>query len=448
MKILVSGAVFLAAMSTLGASALAETARRIDLPGLLEAARRSPSVEVARARARAAGAKVDEVGRAWIPQLELTAVGGPSPRIDCMPSVEDCASTSPTEPGIRFEGVFARIDARLFMPIYTFGKLSAGRRAAEAGARAQEALVTAAENDVTLDASRAYYGVKLARELILMLQEGRGNVETALKRVERDLERGQGDVTESDRHRLRGFMAEIDARLSEARRVERIALAGVRLFGGAEDLDVDEAPLEEVKGELGTLEEARARAVAGRPERRAALEGARAAGELAAVETRRWFPDLLLGAQATLARAGGADDPDNAFANDPFNVTSASAGLIVRWVLEPGTRPAKVRGARAEAARARATADFATAGVAAEAAKAWAEAADAKERLEASRLGEKETRAWLVSTLQAMSAGLVEPKELGDALLAWFNMRARVLQAIFDWDVAVVSLKRATGAQP
>jgi hypothetical protein len=47
-----------------------------------------------------------------------------------------------------------------------------------------------------------------------------------------------------------------------------------------------------------------------------------------------------------------------------------------------------------------------------------------------------------------MSAGLVEPKELGDALLAWFNMRARVLQAIFDWDVAVVSLKRATGAQP
>jgi hypothetical protein len=51
----------------------------------------------------------------------------------------------------------------------------------------------------------------------------------------------------------------------------------------------------------------------------------------------------------------------------------------------------------------------------------------------------------LVSTLQATSAGLAEPKELADALLAWFTMRARVLQATFDWDVSVLALHRAAG---
>ena len=50
-----------------------------------------------------------------------------------------------------------------------------------------------------------------------------------------------------------------------------------------------------------------------------------------------------------------------------------------------------------------------------------------------------------MSTLQATQAGLAEAKDIPDALLAWFNMRARVLQAIFDWDVGVLTLARATG---
>jgi len=114
-------------------------------------------------------------------------------------------------------------------------------------------------------------------------------------------------------------------------------------------------------------------------------------------------------------------------------------------MLDFGTRPGKVRGAAAEAAQAHVKAEFATSGVAAEADKAWVEARDAKDRLQASRLGEKETRAWLISTLQANEAGLGEPKDVADALLAWFNMRARLLQALFDWDVGSLTLARATG---
>jgi outer membrane protein, multidrug efflux system len=104
-----------------------------------------------------------------------------------------------------------------------------------------------------------------------------------------------------------------------------------------------------------------------------------------------------------------------------------------------------VRQARAVEKHARAQSDLARDGVAADADRVWAEAVDARDRLAASQRGEREARAWLVSTLQAMEAGLVETKDLADALVAWFGMRARVIQATFEWNVGVLALKRAIG---
>ncbi|HET6347312.1 MAG TPA: hypothetical protein VFH51_20435, partial [Myxococcota bacterium] len=57
-------------------------------------------------------------------------------------------------------------------------------------------------------------------------------------------------------------------------------------------------------------------------------------------------------------------------------------------------------------------------------------------------------RAWLASVLQAEAAGLVEPRDLADALLQHFMMRARAMQAIFDWNIGVLTLQRATGTLP
>ena len=36
-------------------------------------------------------------------------------------------------------------------------------------------------------------------------------------------------------------------------------------------------------------------------------------------------------------------------------------------------------------------------------------------------------------------------KDLADAYIAWFQMRARWAQAVFQWNVAVVRLGRASG---
>jgi outer membrane protein TolC len=389
-------------LATTLSTILAHAETRVDLATLVARAKKNAQVDMVRAGAEGARAKRDEVSRAWTPHIEMTTVGGPSPEIRCNPSPENCVETTPTEKRIGFEGIFFHLEASVVMPVYTFGKISAGTRAAEAGIRAADALAAAAEAQAVLDASRAYYGVKLARELLLMLDEGAEALDSEIERIDDQIKKGKGDVTESDRHRLKALRAELDARVSEARRGERMALAGVRFFvGGADgaDADVDDAPLAAVEADLPTREEARARS-ASRAQKQAADAGVAAAGELVAVEKARWFPDLVAVGQTTFARSSSTDDPKNAFYSDPFNVTSFSIGVALRWAIDPFSRPTKIAQARADEKKAVATAKFAETGVAAEAEKAWADASDARDRLTATRRGEKEARAWYVATLQ------------------------------------------------
>ncbi|MBI5543384.1 MAG: TolC family protein, partial [Deltaproteobacteria bacterium] len=192
-----------------GAGAAEPAARKLTLDAVLEHARGQPSVEAARASAREAHARAREVSRSWLPTLEVTVVGGPSQNINCHPSPAQCITTEPSETRLGFDGLFGRIDGKLFMPLFTFGKISNGIDAAEAGAVAGDALAEGAEHGAVLDAAKAFFAVKLGRELLLMLAEGLDYVDDELVREEEQLEKGSGEVTESDHRRVLTLRAEI-----------------------------------------------------------------------------------------------------------------------------------------------------------------------------------------------------------------------------------------------
>ena len=46
---------------------------------------------------------------------------------------------------------------------------------------------------------------------------------------------------------------------------------------------------------------------------------------------------------------------------------------------------------------------------------------------------------------QNFAVGLAETRDFSDALVAFFGMRTRYLQAVYDLDIALSSLARATG---
>ena len=93
----------------------------------------------------------------------------------------------------------------------------------------------------------------------------------------------------------------------------------------------------------------------------------------------------------------------------------------------------------------RAQSELAALGAGYDAETARSEAQSAHDKVVAAGEGEKAARTWLASILQNEAIGTAEAKDLADAYIAWFQMRARWATSVFQWNVAVVRLGRATG---
>jgi outer membrane protein TolC len=424
-------------------AAAAQEATRLTFEQVLARAQQGPRARMAAGDTDAARARVDEADAARLPKVSALGYLAPSPDIECLNP--ECTRTDPEDFALRFSGVLGGGSLSAVQPIYTFGKIGAARDAARAGVRAQEKLEDATAGDTAVDAARAYWGLKLARELRYMLEDGIAEIDKALARLDERIGEGGGEVTLQDRLRIATLLAEARIQLGEARQAEASALAGLRALVALDDADVDEAPIDPVAYALAEEPSYLARAAASRPEIAAALAGARAADKLADYESRYYWPDLAVVGSLGIVRAQGVDDPPSALIIDPYNGTSGALALVLRWQLEPWTTRAKVDRARAAARKAGALADLAAIGAGYEARTAFAEATGARERLTAATQGEQSARAWLASVLQADAIGTSEPRDLADAYIAWFQMRARLVNAMFQWNVATVRLGRATG---
>ncbi len=436
-------AVLLGSLALLSTPGRAEPAR-VELPELVRRAQASERARMAVADRDAARARAGEADAARWARITATGFVAPSPSITCVDP--DCTATDPSDFALRFSGVFAGAQVQVTQPLYTFGKLSAVREAARLGLEAQAALADATAGDLALDAARAYWGLKLARELRWMLEDGDEQISRAIERLDERLASGDAEVTIQDRQRVEVLVAEARVQLAEARQGEATALAAVRALGGDPGLDIDEAPLEAVAFDLDA-DEARAVEIAraGRPEVRAARQGALAARRLADLEAAGYLPDLALVGSLGYARAQGVDDAPSAFSYDPYNGATGALAVVMRWQLEPWTTSARVARARAGERRAQALADLAVTGATLDARAARAEATGARQKLDAATAGEQAARAWLAAVLQADAIGAAEARDLADAYIAWFQMRARLVGAIFQWNVAVMRVRRAAG---
>lgn len=416
---------------------------RLSLDDLVARAQTSQRAQMSAADRDGAAARVGEADAARWAKITATAFLAPSPEIHCVDPT--CITTDPTDFALRFAGAFGGGQASLTQPLYTFGKLAAVRDAARAGLVAQGALADATAGDLAVDAARAYWGLKLARELRWMLEDGEEQIAQAVGHLDEQLAAGDGEVTPQDRQRVAVLLAEARAQLADARAGEAQALAAVRALAEDATADIDDAPLEALTFEPVTDEVGVAQAEEARPEVRAARAGAVAAGRLADFEQRQYLPDLAAVASLTVTGAQGVDQPPGAFAYDPYNQVGGALALALRWTIEPWSTRARVQRARAGERRAQALARLAVVGADYDARTALAEARGAQEKLSAAEGGEQAAKSWLAAVLQAEAIGTAEAKDLADAYIAWFQMRARVVSAIFQWNVAAMRIRRAAG---
>jgi outer membrane protein TolC len=449
-------AALLAALSCAG-TAEAEP-RRYTLDRLVEMARRSyPGVEAARQAVAAMEAKLFQARWAWIPQGTVTGLLAPAPERRCKNMVVNgetinCIKTeeiirNDSLDSISIKGVYGRIELELGMPLYTFDKLGAAKRAALAGLSARKAQVKVAQHKVAADVAKAYWGLKLAREILHTVKEGQGHLVKAIKKVEADLDQDKGEVTESDRLRLKTAAAEVESRLHEAKKGEELARVTLAALTGIRDrdFDVDEEVLEVIPGKTKSLTRYLELAHQNRPEVKALKAAGLARQAAVDLEKSRFYPDLLLVMMAGYGAASSVDDPDHGYYSDPFNFLSAGFGLAMRWKWDQVQQYGKYRVARAEAGETDAKRREALMGLKLEVRKAVLEQRESLDRLASRKKGSKAARSWLVATVQNLEAGLASPKDLVDSLVAYFQMHLKYLEAVYDVNVGWYELGRVTG---
>jgi outer membrane protein TolC len=429
-----------------------QAAGALSLPQLQELARQNdPRTAMARAQVENAQGKRDEVRWALFPKFETQiAVAGPTPeaRFAHHPpsSLTDVTEGSHCwfcgELGI---GVGASVN--LVLPVYTFGKFSAGKAAIEHLVGATSALLQRAYDQATFDVTRAYWGYQTARGARESVVQVRSRIADARQRAQKLLAEQSDQVSKSDLMKIDYLAEEIEARTAEANKNAALALTGIRLLIGKapeEPVDIAQQDLPQPPPQPKEDEVLR-RALERRPETRAAAE--QVAGRRAAVDLERakLYPDIALVGGATYNYTSSADDPRTPFAYNPYNQRSAyvALGLSATWDIPQ--KMARIRQTEAELRDAMAQQRGAEHLVRLEVRQALGDLDEARQRVlrytNQSTIGKQ----LAVQAGLAFDSGLGEARELLEDVLLWARADGEKFKALFDAQIAWAALQRATG---
>ncbi|HEX3905401.1 MAG TPA: TolC family protein [Polyangia bacterium] len=432
------------------------SAKKFTLEELIQMSRGNPGLQADAAATAAMQAQVLEAKLNWLPQGSVLSILAPSPKEECfnvwgVRSESQCVSTTSPEvnlSSLSWNRVFTHTEVQLIQPVWDFGKISAGIAAAKAGVGVSREREAGSRADLDLNVRKAYFGLKLAREVLDALDEGGSYIESAQKTIDKDLSKGTGSSTVTDRLRMRTVHADLDARVLETKRLQGLAIDSLRTLIGPDapgEIDVDDDPFEppDVPQRPVTYYEDLARAT--RPEVKMLEYAVKAKHALADLERRKEYPDLIIIGGAVYASAQGVDNPTNAFFSHYYNSTAAGVAAGLRIPLDLGPKIARSKRLAAEAEQTGFQQSAAMGGIMLEVRKAYGEVNEARARVASMEKGEKAGKAWISAVAQNFAVGLSEARDFSDALIAFFGMRTRYLQAVYDFDIALSSLARATG---
>ena len=399
-----------------------------------------PKVREARARLNYKTAQIWEARTAPFSEFKVTGGVGVAPTL----SGNSVYSPSNDVALTRNLALAYQLGVEGVVPLWTFGKITNLWDAAEANRELGRHEVEKEKNTIRLDVRRAYYGVLLARDSKVLLRQATKNLDDFIANLQRQVDDGEGDEIELLKIKIQ--RAELTARGSDADKGETSALAGLRFFAGASGpVDVPDVPLSRIEHPLGPVSRYLEAARLHRPEinmARAGINARRAQVELAKA---KFYPDLGLGLQAGIIRAGEVTDQRNPFTRDPGNRATYGMGFVLQWKLDFLPQTARLAQARAQLEEVRATERFALGGIAAEVEVSYAEATAAMTKLNAWSEATAYAKRWLIKVQQGMDLGISEPTDLVEPSKTYALKKASEMEALYDFNISLAKLAQVTG---
>ncbi len=340
---------------------------------------------------------------------------------------------------------FLRTELRINQPIYSFGKIRHGIKAAGSGIEAETAELERQTKDVELEVKRIYYGYQLTLEVERVLEDVEEAFSTAVGKAREALQKGdltQGKVLELELAltRTKQRRVELEKNQQEAlfafRRATGHALtSSITPAGKLRPIEVQLDP-EQVRAPLESL-----------PAIRAARHGAEARAHDVDRAKANFLPDFFVSLFVQAAWAPGRDDITNQFLFDPFNIVRAGPVLGLNWDVDFGKHDAELKIARARAAEVQAKLERARTGVPLAIERAMLAFEEKREVLNLARRARRNGRALSFLALANAEIGLGDPKEILESLGDYAKAATGHARAVMEYNMAVAELSQAIGVE-
>lgn len=399
---------------------------------------RSPDARVARARIEGAQALVDQARAAWMPQLSVqgryTATDSP------MMAFGSILNQRAFEFGLDFNrpGTIDNLNATgtVAYNLYSGGRATAGRAAAQAGAVAAEYDLQAARHQLAAEVAKAALNLHKAREAVGAIESGVKAYEAALGIAQSRYDAGQ--LLKADLLTLEVQLAQTRAALVAARHAAALAERAFRFVLG---LEPAAEPVELVADDpaLARLTVPPQSDFSQRPELLGLQERLRAAEAMV---------DVARGARRPTVNAFASYQYDHGWKLDR-GADSWLAGVAVDVnVFDGGQTGAKVRQSRADVTQVKEMLRKATLGIGLEVEQARLAHANAVEQLSVTRrVVEQAEESAALSRARFEHEALLNADLIG-AESRRLEARLRRTVATADERIALVELRRALGLDP
>lgn len=423
----------------------------LTLPQLISLALKfSPEVKASQSGVDLATAQKDEVRGYKYPQLDATALGGLVPKARLPVSVGPGNALSYPDPKDSLHGitVFGRLDFRLVQPLYSFGKITNREQAAEKYVKVKAAEVDSKRGEVIFQVSEAYYGLVLTQQGQEAVREAREYLTDARQRVNRLLVLKSASVKDTDPYRLAVYEGGVEKFAAEAEEGAKVAYRALKALTGYDPRQEFRVPVElpNPGPPPRTLDTYIQQALDLRPEFTMLKEGLAARELLVKAARADYYPDFFAAVVGVLAGAPGRKTSRDPFSQDYFNEYGGGPVLGMRWHWDFGITKAKVRQAQAELEQLKHRERTALMGIPVEVAQAYGKVQEHYKGAQAMEKAYVNARRWLITAFSNFDMGLGKMEDIFQAFERYGVTRGDYLMALFQYNLAMAKLEKATGA--
>ncbi|NOZ86718.1 MAG: TolC family protein [Deltaproteobacteria bacterium] len=425
----------------------------------------SPALDAEHAGVEAMEAKRLQAVWSWIPRISISSIlAGPTSKAE-LAYDPVTRSRDPSKTGsVALDqasgdgelnygeevGVMWRFGIQAVMPIYTFGKISSLKKAAEKGLEAAIDSEAMKKQKLKRDIRKTFFAYQAAREILAVLKDGSRKLDQAEQKVSDSLDEDEDTYSETDLFKIRVYGAEVKARVAETKKMVAMAEEGMKfLLGwpGRQQLVLEHEDLSEEKEVLQDLDTLLGLARKENPIAKAVTCGLAAKTQIVSNRTANFFPDLYLAGGFNYSVDTAAQDLHNPFLYDNRNFKSAGAFIGLKWNIDFPMLIGRLKEAQAELKKTEAARKIALEGLSLKVKEGYLETKRAAAALVAYKKARKAGRSWLVSATLNWGVGTLEADDFIDAIKAYSVAEIAYTKALLEYHDSLADLLFRVGVE-